>query len=266
MSDASCLALRLAGPLQSWGGATDFNRRETLPEPTYSGVLGLLAAAQGRRREDPIEDLLDLRLGVRVDRPGTLLRDYHTVSDAEGLPLRSAQLSGKGEQKRTAPAKHTGVTQRFYLQDAAFVVAVHGPSALLDGLAEAVTQPVFPLALGRRACVPTLPILIQPPEGPTARWPGEPRAVLEAVPWQGPRVPPRSTPATIWVTATVDADDDPDERFEERNDVPVTFAPKHRAFTTRRVTRLSIKLDTGAAEGPGPGAGAAHDPFALLGW
>jgi hypothetical protein len=50
------------------------------PEPTKSGVVGLLAAARGLARTDPLSELTDLRLGVRVDVPGVPLRDYHTVS------------------------------------------------------------------------------------------------------------------------------------------------------------------------------------------
>jgi CRISPR-associated protein Cas5/CasD subtype I-E len=87
-SAATCgeavLVLRLAGPLQSWGLRSSFNRRETNAEPTKSGVLGLLAAAAGMSREDPLDDLIPLRLGVRVDQTGTLLRDYHTLSDYRG--------------------------------------------------------------------------------------------------------------------------------------------------------------------------------------
>ncbi len=60
------LLLRLAGPMQSWGDASRFNRRETRTEPTKSAVIGLLASAQGRTREDPIEDLLQLSFGVRI--------------------------------------------------------------------------------------------------------------------------------------------------------------------------------------------------------
>ncbi len=69
MSSPLCLVLRLAGPMQSWGGRSQFNRRDTLTEPTKSGLIGLLAAAQGRRRQDSIEDLLGLTFGVRTDQP-----------------------------------------------------------------------------------------------------------------------------------------------------------------------------------------------------
>ncbi|MEV7027174.1 CRISPR-associated protein Cas5, partial [Kitasatospora sp. NPDC093558] len=34
------LVLRLAGPLQSWGERSAFNRRDTPPQPTKSGVVG----------------------------------------------------------------------------------------------------------------------------------------------------------------------------------------------------------------------------------
>src|SRR5262249_17280939 len=146
-----CLVLRLAGPLQSWGGQSQFNRRDTLNEPTKSGVIGLLAAAHGLRRQDPIETMLALTFGVRTDRPGTILRDYQTVSTLDRTPLLSAQVNAKGGQKRTSPPKETHITSRFYLQDAVFVAAVSGPDELLNTLAQALRQPAFPLALGRRS-------------------------------------------------------------------------------------------------------------------
>ena len=46
------MLLRLAAPLQAWGVDSKFEIRKTNREPTKSGVLGLLAAALGLRRED----------------------------------------------------------------------------------------------------------------------------------------------------------------------------------------------------------------------
>lgn len=258
-----CLVLRLAAPLQSWGGQTDFNRRETLSEPTRSGVIGLLAAAQGRRRGDLIEDLLGLRLGVRVDQPGSLLRDYHTVSDFRGKPLLTAQLSAKGAQERTTPAKYTAVTQRYYLQDAAFVAVVEGPLELLDGLTGAVRQPTFPLALGRRACVPTQPLLLSEKLSADDLWRGSLSSVLERVPWQASEAVRQlmrqrgQAPTHTRLATTVDDL----EGQELRTDVPTTFAPKERSYMTRRVRRGWVDVETGFADGSG-----RHDPFALLGW
>lgn len=263
MSSPRCLALRLAGPLQSWGGQTEFNRRETSNEPSYSGVLGLLAAAQGRRRDDPLIELLELRLGVRVDQQGSLLRDYHTVSELDGSPLRSAQVLRDGTQKRTSPPKHTAVTQRFYLQDAAFVAVLEGPQDLLRALADALRQPTFPLALGRRACPPAQPLLLAA-DGDTTLWPGTLGEVLEGIPWQAAdRARKGHLSASVRLPATLD-----DTLGQElRTDVPATFSPKHRAFATRRVTRRFVDVPTGLTDSADEAETPRHhDPFALLGW
>ncbi|MCW2723075.1 type I-E CRISPR-associated protein Cas5/CasD [Pseudonocardia sp.] len=251
------LVLRLAGPLQSWGAASQFNRRETRGEPTKSGVVGLLAAAEGRRRQDPIEDLLQLRLGVRTDRPGSLLRDYHTVSDYRGTPLPSAALAGKGTQKPTSPAKYTHVTQRFYLQDAVFVVAIGGPRGVLDTLHEALRRPAFPLALGRRACVPTQPLVLSPTDAGTL-WPGDPLTVLRQVPWQAEPASGQRRSAPVDLPVTLD-DPDGDDLVA---DLPRSFDPRSRSFATRRVAHTWVRPPS-SGEAP---TGDDHDPFALLGW
>ena len=134
---SSVLVLRLAGPMQSWGSSSRFTRRSTEAFPTKSALVGLLAAAQGRRRSDPIEDLAELRFDVRVDQPGQLLRDFHTAHrDDTPMPL----------------------SDRFYWADATFGAFIEGPEDMIDGLAEAIVRPVFPLYLGRRSCPPTLPL------------------------------------------------------------------------------------------------------------
>lgn len=273
--DEAVLVLRLAGPLQSWGLRSSFNRRETNAEPTKSGVVGLLAAAAGLSREDPLDDLVPLRLGVRVDQAGTLLRDYHTVSDYRGRPLLQSGVNAKGVQRPTSPVKHTHVTVRYYLQDAVFVAGVAGPRALVDTLDRAVRAPAFPLALGRRSCPPTQPVSLGVHEGDLA-------AVLEAQPWQASRGARdrivrrrqrergdsrQAPPARIDLPATVEdpAGDD------VLHDVPVSFDPRARAFTERRVRHCWLHVPTGFpqaddAESGTPDDGTAHDPFALLGW
>ena len=258
--DHRVLLLRLAGPLQSWGEQSRFNRRETRPQPTKSGVLGLLAAAQGRRREDPLNDLIDLAIGVRVDQAGTLLRDYHTVSDYRGRPLPQAAVNAKGVQKPTSPVKYTHVTQRFYLQDAVFVVGVAGQAELLESLAAAVRRPAFPLALGRRSCPPTQPIVLG------AR-PGTLSEALTEQPWQAGQAARRDfqrrhgRPARIDLPTTVETPDGDDIV----HDVPLSFAPRDRRYASRRVTYSWVSAPTGYPDPDTPGA-EGHDPFALLGW
>ncbi|MBT8224413.1 MAG: type I-E CRISPR-associated protein Cas5/CasD [Dactylosporangium sp.] len=291
------LVLRLAAPVQSWGGHSEFNRRDTQVEPTKGGVLGLLAAAQGRRRADPIEDLLGLRLAVRTDRPGTLLRDYHTASDHRQRPLPSAQVTAKGTQKPTSPAKYTYVTQRFYLQDAVFLAAVGGPVPLLTALAEALRRPAFPLALGRRSCPPTQPLLLAAARDQAehaagldpALWVESAEHVLCHIAWQASETARatvrreatrqrRPVPTTIDLPITADAPPDvgPGEHgtaYDVRADVPRSFDPLHRGFTSRRVQQLWARdIPTGLIDERSDTAAtvagdtAAHDPFALLGW
>lgn len=255
----TCLVLRLAGPLQSWGNQSQFNRRETFNYPTKSGVIGLLAAADGRRREDTIADLLELRFGIRVDQEGIILRDYHTVSD--DLGLRTANVNKKGTQDRKPD--RTNVTARYYLQDAVFVAVVEGPEPLLQGLGDAIRHPQFPLALGRRACPPTQPIVLGVPESETLLWDADLTAVLATVAWQASFVYRRK--ARVGSTARLlFAVDDPNGA-DRLADVPTTFSHQDRRFTVRSVTHGWVDVATGVEE-PEQGRNPIHDPLALLGW
>lgn len=59
---------------------------------------------------------------------------------------------------------------------------------------------------------------------------------------------------------------DANEGFDLRADVPLSFGPHQRRFTTRRVHHLWARdVPTGLA-GDEPTAPAEHDPVALLGW
>lgn len=259
------LLLRLAGPLQSWGDRSAFNRRDTRPEPTKSGLVGLLAAAAGRPRDADMDDLAGLDLGVRIDQPGSFLLDYHTVSDYRGRPLLSAKVNAKGAQNPTSPAKYTHITQRFYLQDAVFLAAVAGPEPLITTLEHALRHPTFPLALGRRSCPPTQPLTLGLRSGTLEN-------VLKKEPWQAP---PRARKR--WGRAHGNAEhiplpatlDDP-QGDDVREDVPLSFAPKSRTYSTRRVRHTYLHTPTGLtpdpAAPPGAPSGDSHDPFALLGW
>lgn len=251
-SPSAVLALRLAAPLQSWGGATVLNRRDTRPEPTKSGILGLLAAACGRERDDPMRDLLGLTLGVRTDQPGSLLRDYHTASDYRGTNLPSAAVNAKGRQKPTAPGKPTYVTERFYLQDAVFTAAIAGPPNTIDMLHDALRAPHYPLALGRRSCPPTNPLILDILPSPDVEH------ALRTIGWQAAaHHQARQNPATIRLPATIEDPAGEDTLY----DVPDSFSLHQRTFTARTVRHIWITPPTGRPGGPH----TPHDPFALLG-
>lgn len=262
-ADRACLLLRLAGPLQSWGSTSRHNRRVTSSEPTKSGVVGLLAAAQGRRRTDPVGDLAQLELAVRLDAPGQLRRDYHTASRLDGRALPSAMVSAQGQQRPTSPRKSTHVTERFYLEDAVFVVAVTGTADVMGALADAVRSPAFPLALGRRSCVPTQPLLLSGLTGPV--WAADGWAALSDLPWQAPK-PSRERlrrQGSLGPTVTLPVVLDDPAGQEMREDLPLSFNPRGRRYASRRVSQRWVQAPTGAS---GPAPTDQHDPFALLGW
>lgn len=262
-SNDACLVLRLAGPLQSWGTASQYSWRETANEPTKSAIVGLLAAADGRHRDADISDLVNLRMGVRIDQPGQLLRDFHTAADYRGLPMPSARVNKQGRQEpRTGKDRFAPqVTYRFYLQDAVFTVALAGKRPNIERLAHAVRRPAFPLALGRRSCPPSRPIFL---DLTSATDPDDIDTVLKEVPWQATKHH-RNTARGATVTLAITVDDP--TGTETRGDVPVTFnlkAPGQRS--SRRVRRGWVTVPTGNKADPTAPATSSHDPFALLGW
>lgn len=143
MSDV--LLMACAGPMQSWGTRSRFEVRDTEREPSKSGIVGILASALGRFREDPLDDLASLRMGVRVDREGVIKNDYQTVQ-------KVAVASGGTPTNQ--------VSQRHYLSDAAFLVGLEGHTALLCRLHGALKNPKRPLFLGRKSYVPSVPLYL----------------------------------------------------------------------------------------------------------
>lgn len=136
--------------MQSWGTTSRFDERDTQLEPSKSGVIGLICAALGRDRSEPVDDLAGLTMGVRVDREGIVLRDYQT---ATGI----INAAGKVDMKRTV------VSPRYYLSDAAFLVGFEGDGVLLAKIHRALKAPHWPLSLGRKGCLPSPPVYL--PDG-----------------------------------------------------------------------------------------------------
>lgn len=161
MSIDAHLALRLEGPLQAWGFDSQYNRRNTGLLPTKSGILGMCLAALGIPRGSGeehtlLEKCVDLRLlTVAVPRtihygenpyelPVRRIMDFHTVKDT---------VSADGKTKKDAV-----LTYRQYLCDASFVAVLSGETTLVESFADALENPVWGVWLGRKACIPTVPV------------------------------------------------------------------------------------------------------------
>ena len=218
------LLLRLAAPLQAWGSDSKFETRKTDREPTKSGVVGLLAAALGLRRDDTegLARLNGLRFAVRADQEGSLLVDFHTAKSRDT----------------------SYVTYRHYLQDAVFLAGIESEdTALLQQLQQALLHPAFPLYLGRRSCPPTLPLCLGIRAG----------KLLDTL-----RAEPLLVKQRNGAPLRIVADADPaDAAAVPRRDLAVSFSPIHRQYGFRPVR----EWNTNPPEMPGA---TEHDAMAEL--
>jgi CRISPR system Cascade subunit CasD len=157
-SDQRFLALRLEGPMQSWGFDSQYNRRNTGLMPTKSAVAGICCAALGlpRGSEQEREFLASFgavrmtsiaipKKSIGKEVPVRRLQDYHTVQNTR-------RASG-------AINRDCVLTHRQYLMDADFGVILAGETILLEETAAALADLRWGIGLGRKTCIPSAPIL-----------------------------------------------------------------------------------------------------------
>lgn len=144
----SVLLLRLQAPMQAWGVQSLFPIRDTARFPTRSAIIGLLCAASGKSRDEDLSEFDQLRLGIRVDHPGVVMKDFQTAQDAY-------KASG-------GISKNPSISNRYYLSDAAFLAAIEGEDAgQLERYYAALQHPQWLLFLGRRAFPPSKPVWLK---------------------------------------------------------------------------------------------------------
>lgn len=218
------IALRLEGPLQSWGGPAVGDRRPSLDFPTRSGVVGLLGAALGYPRQE-VAKLASLQRGlgfaVRVDRRGVAAVDYHTVM-APGV------------------FKTTLQTWRTYLQDASFaaiLVEREGLEPPLERILEALLHPRYLLYLGRKACPPSAPVLAIQKVIEVDRW----EDLIDSIP---PAERPDPDAGVIFADAGLGSD--PVTRLGQRRLRDVLTGPLPRMYEEREVVQLRRPLPASA--------------------
>ncbi len=262
MTAYNTLLLRLEGPFQAWGlPEARFAVRRVAPCPTKSGVIGLLCAAMGIARPEAtpetLKPLAELKMAVRVDRPGVRWLDYHTVG--AGMDRRTAG----GDMRRS----ETMLTLREYLGDASFLVALWGEPETIQKLYDALRNPVWPLYLGRKSCVPSVPLLLDRtiPESAEAgdgkgqvqvsslRAAANPLEALAKVPWQPRYFFEKKAPEALDVYTDWPLPGNGREEYVElqaARDVPVHFLPPVPAYESRVVARLKLRCGAGEGEIP----------------
>lgn len=175
---AEHLVFTLYGPLQAWGTVAVGEIRPCAGHPTRSGVLGLLAAALGIRRDAPeaLRALSDgYAVAVRVDAPGERFTDYHTVQTPPEKAKRvfHSRRDELGAKLGRDEELNTLLSRRDYLADARFTACIRpaGPGAPhgLPALRDALLRPRLTPYLGRKSCPAALPFQPQIIDAPDAR-------------------------------------------------------------------------------------------------
>lgn len=217
----STLLLRLGGPLQSWGSSSVYDRRDTDDMPTKSAVIGMVAAALGRKRGDPLDDLAALEFGVRIDQPGRRINDF--------------QITDMGESS-TGNKLNKNLSTRVYLSDAIFLVGLSTEKEnFLEEISEALNHPVFPLFLGRRSCPPTLPLNLGIRQENLCN-------ALRNEPWQASEWSKKrilNHDQFVYLRIITDATED---HGAIKKDVPVSFSPYRRQYRYRYIMEIDAKV------------------------
>ena len=221
------ILLKFGGPMQSWGTSSHFETRNTDYYPSKSAVIGVIAASFGysRDEDEKIRKLNELDFAVRVDQVGLLKKDYQTAR----------------RLKKDEPY----VTNRYYLEDAIFVVAIsNDDDKWIEEIYTAIKNPYFQPFMGRRSCPVQPDFVIDMVETGAIE-------ALQNLEWQ----------ASDWYkkrnrnyVADIYADKDllPESGYTMRNDRVISFSQKERKFgprfEARTVKTMSTEKDENQSE------------------
>lgn len=188
------IALRLAAPLQSWGGFRHLvNINSVAPTeavPRKSAINGLIGAALGSSDQGfgSARDLSGIGarydLHVRVESRNPTTEDLQVIGP---LPEPAAAMAERSYKLGTAttkalPTKRGGgnfpttVSRRDFLAHSEFLVAIETDTETVAFWMNALRNPVFMPYLGRRSCAPSFPYLLGIHEGSVAD-------LFKSLPW-----------------------------------------------------------------------------------
>lgn len=221
------LLLRLTGPMQSWGTQSRFQMRDTQLEPSKSGVIGLLCAAEGTARDSfaRINTLANLKMGVRVDCEGTKEYDYQTV--------RGILSADETDDTRSSVGK------RYYLADASFLIGLESYELdLLKDLQSSLATPQWFLFLGRKSFVPSKPVLLCEDPNHGMREGKELFDALRNYPWLGRTWQKRPTQLRYIIEHYAGEQTPADQPITQINDQPLSFDIHNRRYAPRHVRTI----------------------------
>lgn len=224
------LALYFESTMQSWGTSGKFSdHRPTGEVPSRSAVMGMLANACGIDKYDERQDAewcemaRELRFWSYCVRPGTKLTDYQTVGG--GYDSNDPMMPKTAEE---GPRKQAVILNKHYLCGAVTGAVVAGGDFVVE-LAEAARNPARTLFLGRKCCIPAVPVFA----GVHGSLEEAENAILERYRLlhdmaERPRFALRSEPS-----CTVDCD-------ELVPDIPVSFLHRRFFYSSRKLSHASV--------------------------
>ncbi len=160
--------MRLVAPVASLQAPRIDTHSDALPVPTRSTMTGLIGAALGVGYNQPelLQQVQDtMRLAFVVHKAGTIERDYQTVR--MGLPHMIGPMwwhdgHRLGVIVREGGDKERTITgERPLTCDLDLTIVIEllpGAPFAAPAILEALREPVHPLGIGQRSCLPTEPI------------------------------------------------------------------------------------------------------------
>ena len=147
----------------SWGKPGRKEYRPSFDGPGKGAMVGLLLNSMGGSRDNElfIRVLRSLEMTVFTIMYGSLLTDFHTIGC--GYKDEDKPLTADGIEELMKGNKPKGkeiITHRDYLSDAEYVVVLEGNSELIDVCENWLNRPERILFLGRKANIPSKPVLL----------------------------------------------------------------------------------------------------------
>ncbi len=224
--------------MQSWGINSDFETRHTELYPSKSAVIGMIAGSLGYRRyeDEKIKKLNDLDFAVRIDQIGNLLRDFHTAKS----------------HKPDGGLIRTYVTNRYYVEDGVFVVAIGDEDDdLINSISSAIKRPYFQPFMGRRSLPVNSDFYLELVDGDVI-------SSLEKCSWQASEWYQKANRDITSLTIYADSRLLLGKRKNIRRDKVISFNQKSREFDYRYESVKNVSISRRNLE-------KEHDAFAALG-
>ncbi|MFP4258598.1 MAG: type I-E CRISPR-associated protein Cas5/CasD [Desulfovermiculus sp.] len=162
------LTFQIYGPFAAFGSIAVGEFRGTASSPAKSAIMGLVAGALGVDRYDTYthRELAEAyKMAVRMDAPGRVLRDFHTIQSSR--PGKGVRPHTRREELESGATINTITSRRDYLNDAACMVCLKANALApfsMEALVQALEQPVYMPYIGRKSCplgLPLAPMLVE---------------------------------------------------------------------------------------------------------